>query len=331
MIGGDYHGPVAGGGMGVFHARHDAMGMGGMGMGLHGGIFDPFANLHERGRRRVLAEDEEEENGGMEDDEEDLGAGPSRRGRGDTRGLSTMFEPPREIIARGSFEQVKAQAQTKGAWLLVHVHDPSDFDSHRMNRDVWSHETLKEIIKGSFVFWQTLAHTEPAQRFINSYRLDPSTKTHIAILDPLTGQKMRSWTGFVDAERFMEDIMDFTAHGPLDEGAHGLAGQAVQREASARATVAARAAAPPEEVVAGVREYLVHIYMSTGVGFASLIFFRARLLCLGLFHLFSPSDTLSHPSRTRTRSSRWPSPPPSQMEAAPMRADSPRSGTRTTR
>jgi hypothetical protein len=37
---------------------------------------------------------------------------------------------------------------------LVNVQSNSEFASHQLNRDTWSDDTVKTIIRGSFIFWQ---------------------------------------------------------------------------------------------------------------------------------------------------------------------------------
>lgn len=150
-------------------------------------------------RRRRLDPDDE----GEEGEEEEGG-----------NAMHNMFRLPRELSNSGSFDQVKAKAMNKGVWLIIHVHDPSEFSSQRLVRDVWSHETLKEILLGSFVFWQTLKHSAEGQRVMAFYKLEPEHCPHIIIVDPVTGQKMKAWSRrFIDAEKLMEEMIDFTAHG----------------------------------------------------------------------------------------------------------------------
>ena len=65
-----------------------------------------------------------------------------------------MFKPPTDLAVVGTFDQAKAEAVAKGYWLLINVQSNSEFASHQLNRDTWSHQHLQEIIQGMFVFWQ---------------------------------------------------------------------------------------------------------------------------------------------------------------------------------
>ncbi len=48
--------------------------------------------------------------------------------------------------------QAKEQAEKLKRWLIVNIQCSREFDSHRLNRDVWPE--LKEIVQENFVFWQ---------------------------------------------------------------------------------------------------------------------------------------------------------------------------------
>ena len=60
------------------------------------------------------------------------------------------------MIFPGTFEAMRAAGRTPDAarWLLVNIQVDDDFDSWRLNRDVWRDETLREVVATSFLFWQ---------------------------------------------------------------------------------------------------------------------------------------------------------------------------------
>lgn len=37
---------------------------------------------------------------------------------------------------------------------LVALQDHEEFSSHRLNKDVWSNETILTLLRGNFIFWQ---------------------------------------------------------------------------------------------------------------------------------------------------------------------------------
>ena len=97
--------------------------------------------------------------GGDDDDDDPAAAGGLRRARsgrgGPDAGLAGLFAPPHKLLYRGSFEQAKAAAATLDRWVLVNVQSNGAFGSHQMNRDTWAHDTVAELVAGSFVFLQT--------------------------------------------------------------------------------------------------------------------------------------------------------------------------------
>ena len=56
-----------------------------------------------------------------------------------------------------SFFQAKVDGQHHSKWLLVNVQDVREFPCQQLNRDVWSNEAVRNIIKERFVLWQVWA------------------------------------------------------------------------------------------------------------------------------------------------------------------------------
>lgn len=44
--------------------------------------------------------------------------------------------------------------QKEYRWLLVNIQNSSEFTCQTLNRDIWSNESIKTVIKKSFIFWQ---------------------------------------------------------------------------------------------------------------------------------------------------------------------------------
>ncbi|GAQ88627.1 UBX domain-containing protein [Klebsormidium nitens] len=134
------------------------------------------------------------------------GAGPT--------GLAKLYEPPLEVMFKGSFEQAKAQAVEQGRWLLVNVQSRTEFPSYMLNRDTWAQDTVKDTLKSNFVFWQVYDDTEEGSKVLTYYQLFQAPV--ILVLDPLTGQKRHVWKGFVEHERLVEDLVPFMDRGPME-------------------------------------------------------------------------------------------------------------------
>jgi UBA-like domain/Thioredoxin-like len=73
---------------------------------------------------------------------------------GGAKGLASLLRPPTELLHHGSWEEFRGAGKKEKKWLLVNIQDDKDFDSFRLNRDTWSDETLQEVVRAGFVFWQ---------------------------------------------------------------------------------------------------------------------------------------------------------------------------------
>lgn len=110
-----------------------------------------------------------------------------------------MFRPPHEIISRVPFDVARDQGKEEEKWLLVNIQDPSIFDCQVLNRDLWKNKEVQEIIKENFIFLQ-YSKDDPrgssyVQYYFSSQRHDHSAYPHIAIVDPRTGEQVKTWSG----------------------------------------------------------------------------------------------------------------------------------------
>uniref|UniRef100_A0A674N5S9 UBX domain-containing protein 7 n=1 Tax=Takifugu rubripes TaxID=31033 RepID=A0A674N5S9_TAKRU len=128
--------------------------------------------------------------------------------------LADLFRPPIELMHKGSFETAKDCGQLENKWLMINIQNVQDFACQCLNRDVWSNEAVKTIIREHFIFWQVYHDSEEGQRYIQFYKLNKFP--YISILDPRTGQKMVEWNE-LDVASFLEQATGFLAeHGQLD-------------------------------------------------------------------------------------------------------------------
>lgn len=148
------------------------------------------------------------------------GAGPSGTGGGGAS-LAAMFEPPREMLFQGGFEEAKEHAREQGRWLIVNLQSTSQFASHQMNRDTWRNEMVRALVENNFVLFQAYDVVEEGQKLLNFYKVLELPAT--LIIDPVTGAPMWQRTGFIDAERLTEELLPFLDHSIHDPGAARLA------------------------------------------------------------------------------------------------------------
>ncbi|KAL4608374.1 UBX domain-containing protein 7 [Arapaima gigas] len=151
--------------------------------------------------------------------------------------LADLFRPPIELMHKGSFETAKDCGQLENKWLMINIQNVQDFACQCLNRDVWSNDAVRTIIREHFIFWQVHWNThthkqiaqlvcllqvcvqvyhdsEEGQRYIQFYKLNKFP--YISILDPRTGQKMVEWNQ-LDVSSFLEQVTGFlTEHGQLD-------------------------------------------------------------------------------------------------------------------
>ncbi|PON82187.1 UBX domain-containing protein [Trema orientale] len=128
--------------------------------------------------------------------------------------LASLYRPPFHLMFHGSFEKAKGTASLQDKWLLVNLQSTKEFSSHMLNRDTWANEAVSQTISTNFIFWQVYDDTTEGQKVCTYYKLDSIPV--VLVIDPITGQKMRSWKGMVQAERLLEDLLPFMDGGPKD-------------------------------------------------------------------------------------------------------------------
>lgn len=137
------------------------------------------------------------------------GGAASRRGK--KRTLEELFKPPIEIIFKGDLQTARDSATSAKKWLLVNIQDACEFQCQVLNRDVWSNEAVKTILREHFIFWQQYKESEEAQRYITFYPV--SEWPYVAILDPRTGELMATWQK-LDAATFCDLVTEFLSLHP---------------------------------------------------------------------------------------------------------------------
>ncbi|KAJ4966876.1 hypothetical protein NE237_018725 [Protea cynaroides] len=127
--------------------------------------------------------------------------------------LAILYSRPMELMFQGSFEAAKVAAITENKWLLVNLQSSMEFNSHVMNRDLWSNETVIQMVKSHFLFWQAQDHTEEGMKVCCFYKLDSFPV--ILVIDPITGQKMCLSKGMIQPEYLLVDLLPrFMENGP---------------------------------------------------------------------------------------------------------------------
>lgn len=125
------------------------------------------------------------------------------------RRLANLFRPPFDIISKLSIDAAKVQCKQENKWLLINIQDTTEFQSQVLNRDFWSNGRVKQIVRDNFIFLQYQNDSPNGVSYLNFYHADAFP--HIAILDPLTGERVFKWTDGVvpQVDEWEDDVHDF--------------------------------------------------------------------------------------------------------------------------
>ncbi|ESQ56265.1 hypothetical protein EUTSA_v10027208mg, partial [Eutrema salsugineum] len=143
--------------------------------------------------------------------------------------LSTLYRPPLKLLFQGSFEDAKATSSRQNLWLLVNLQSTTEFASHILNRDLWSNDVVSQAIEFSFVLSQVYDDTNEGQKISTFYRIE-SLPPVVLLIDPITGQKMRSWSGVIEAKSFLEDLVKYMDSGPHEHNASLTSNKRIKTE-----------------------------------------------------------------------------------------------------
>ncbi|KAI5358407.1 Putative UBX domain, UBA-like superfamily, Ubiquitin-like domain superfamily [Septoria linicola] len=129
--------------------------------------------------------------------------------------LADLFRPPVDLITPLSLADARDEGKDLEKWLLVNVQDPSIFDCQVLNRDIWKNDQIRETIKEHFLFLQYNKDDPRGSDYVNYYfsnsRDNEAAYPHIAIIDPRTGEQVKTWSGSPSpkAPDFLMDLHEF--------------------------------------------------------------------------------------------------------------------------
>lgn len=128
--------------------------------------------------------------------------------------LEDLFRPPIDVMHKGTFDTAREVGQSLNKWLMVNVQNVQEFVCQTLNRDIWSNQTVKNMIKEHFVFWQVYHDSDEGQRYMQFYKV--LDWPYVAIIDPRTGENLVVWNK-VDPLSFCDLVTEFLArHPPID-------------------------------------------------------------------------------------------------------------------
>eukprot|EP00411_Alexandrium_monilatum_P017502 CAMPEP_0175238486 /NCGR_PEP_ID=MMETSP0093-20121207/29059_1 /TAXON_ID=311494 /ORGANISM="Alexandrium monilatum, Strain CCMP3105" /LENGTH=450 /DNA_ID=CAMNT_0016532495 /DNA_START=1 /DNA_END=1353 /DNA_ORIENTATION=- len=123
------------------------------------------------------------------------GGGGEDAAEGEAAGqaINQLFAAPQYNEAAPFFQTID-KAKAEGKWVLVNIQQAEVFASHTLNRDVWSDDTIKDIVQGSFLFWQRDDKSTDGSAFCQYYQCGHQLP-HICVVDPRTGRCVKAWDG----------------------------------------------------------------------------------------------------------------------------------------
>ncbi|KAF2209871.1 hypothetical protein CERZMDRAFT_46330 [Cercospora zeae-maydis SCOH1-5] len=129
--------------------------------------------------------------------------------------LAELFRPPVDLITPLSLADARDEGKASEKWILVNVQDASIFECQVLNRDIWKNEQIRETIKEHFIFLQYSKDDPRGSDYVNYYfssnRDNEAAYPHIAIIDPRTGEQVKTWSGSPAplAPDFLMDLHEF--------------------------------------------------------------------------------------------------------------------------
>ncbi|CAN0124899.1 unnamed protein product, partial [Scytosiphon promiscuus] len=128
-----------------------------------------------------------------------------------------IFTIPEGLSFPSAFLETRQICKEQKKWLMVNIQDHEEFASHRLNKDVWSNETILTLLRGNFVFWQRNKTLRQARYYIEKYNLEGQVLPHTAILDPRTGAQLLKVVGFVEPEDLSMALVEFLENNSIDQ------------------------------------------------------------------------------------------------------------------
>jgi len=157
------------------------------------------------------------------------------------KNLAEIYRAPTDLCFMGTFDELRAAGREQRRWLLVNIQSLTEFASQQLNADTWRDETLRAVIGSGFLFWQQYHDSQDGAQYCRYYLQNVPVFPHIGIVDPVTGQLVKSWTGFKDAERLMDKLMDYADAPPKDYFA-----EAAEQAAAAQTAASLPAPSPAQ-------------------------------------------------------------------------------------
>ncbi|KAJ3010331.1 hypothetical protein HKX48_007454 [Thoreauomyces humboldtii] len=130
--------------------------------------------------------------------------------------LAELFKPPYDIIHQAHTMQVaRDYAKTIKKWIIITLNESSEFPCQVLNRDLWKDSAVQALVKEHFIFLYWNATSPASQEHKIMYPFD--NYPYFAIIDPITGERMKAWNHVVTPAEFLSDVLDFLSRFSLEQ------------------------------------------------------------------------------------------------------------------
>ncbi|KAH3899297.1 related to UBX domain-containing protein 5 [Saccharomycodes ludwigii] len=132
--------------------------------------------------------------------------------------LAMLFRPPFDLIQNITLDEAKLEGRRSNKWIMINIQAVDVFQCQVLNRDLWKDGRVKRLISNNFIFLQYHYDTIIGQNYCQFYGLlnGKDSLPHIAILDSITGERLKQWNTQVPAtESFINELDEFLSLNPI--------------------------------------------------------------------------------------------------------------------
>ena len=149
-------------------------------------------------------------------------------GRAEDENVDWMFPPPAHLSFAGNLDMAVSMAESDQKWLLINLQYHEEFSSHMLNRDTWCDDTVEQIVRNSFIFWQRGSTCTEAKKYLSIYKVDVTDLPQTAIIDPRTRAKITDMKGYASPSEMISFLVRFLESNDIAGNAAPKATKATQ-------------------------------------------------------------------------------------------------------
>jgi UBX domain-containing protein 7 len=106
---------------------------------------------------------------------------------------------------------------------MVNIMNSQEFACQILNRDLWSNKEVQRTVSSNFFFLQYTVDEPEGIRYQRTYPFDEHP--HIGIIDPRTGEQVKTWNKIMTAPEFLFEVHEFLSRFSLSEEARNPLGR----------------------------------------------------------------------------------------------------------